>query len=52
MFQRNTSPPSSDSKDKPNKKPALLTICFHADFFLGLFFDPEVGGDIFFWNIS
>jgi hypothetical protein len=23
-----------------------LPSCFHADFFLGLFFDPEDGGDM------
>jgi hypothetical protein len=26
---------------------ALLATCFHAGFLLGLFFDPEDGGDIF-----
>jgi hypothetical protein len=26
---------------------ALLAIRFHASFLLGLFFDPEDGGDIF-----
>jgi hypothetical protein len=25
----------------------LLSICFHADSFLDLFFDPEEGGDMF-----
>jgi hypothetical protein len=29
-------------------KPALFATCFHAGFLLGLFFDPEDGGDIFF----
>jgi hypothetical protein len=24
-----------------------LATCFHAGFFLGLFFDPEDGGDMF-----
>jgi hypothetical protein len=35
----------------PSKKPALLVTCFHAVFFLGLFFDTEDGGDIFLRNI-
>jgi hypothetical protein len=26
---------------------ALLATCFHIGFFLGLFFDPEDGGDMF-----
>jgi hypothetical protein len=26
----------------------LLAIYFHAGFFLGVFFDPEDGGDMFF----
>jgi hypothetical protein len=30
---------------------ALLVICFHTGFLLGLFFDPEDEGDIFFRNI-
>jgi hypothetical protein len=25
----------------------LLAVCFHAGFLLGLFFDPEDGGDMF-----
>jgi hypothetical protein len=31
---------------------ALLATCFHAGIFLGLFFDPEDGGDMLFRNIS
>jgi hypothetical protein len=27
--------------------PHLLATCFHAGFLLGLFFDPEDGGDMF-----
>jgi hypothetical protein len=27
--------------------PPLLATCFHAGFLLGLFFDPEDGGDMF-----
>jgi hypothetical protein len=36
MFQRNKSPSS-----------ALLATCFLNCFLLGLFFDPEEGGDMF-----
>jgi hypothetical protein len=31
---------------------ALLANCFHAGFLLGLFFNPEDGGDIFLRNVS
>jgi hypothetical protein len=31
---------------------ALLAVCFHAGFFLGLFFDPEDGGDMFLLNVG
>jgi hypothetical protein len=29
-----------------------LATCFHSDFLLGLFFNPEDGGDIFFSNVG
>jgi hypothetical protein len=45
-----TSPPSSGLKNKPNK--ALLATCFHDGFLLGLFFEPEDGGDMFLRHIS
>jgi hypothetical protein len=34
--------------DKPI---ALLATWFHADFFIGLFFDPEDGGHMFLRNV-
>jgi hypothetical protein len=46
-------PPASRSKNKLSRA-ALLDTCFHANFLLDLFFDPEGGGDMFFrkvgWN--
>jgi hypothetical protein len=50
MFQRNMSPPSSESKNKQSKKSAckqVLAICFRAGFL-----DIEDGGDMFLWNVS
>jgi hypothetical protein len=31
---------------------ALIASCFHADFFLDLFFYPEDGGDMFLRNVG
>jgi hypothetical protein len=31
---------------------ALIAICFHAGFLLGLFFDSEDGGDMFLQKIG
>jgi hypothetical protein len=33
-------------------KAALLATYVHAGFFLGLFFDPEDGGDMFLRNVG
>jgi hypothetical protein len=46
---RETRGPSCPSK--VNRR-SLLAPCFHAGFFLGLFFDPEDGGDIFLRNVG
>jgi hypothetical protein len=35
-----------------SKARALLATCFHAGFLLGLFFDPEDGGDMFLRNVG
>jgi hypothetical protein len=37
---------------KVNRRLALLVICFHAGFLLGLFFNPENGGDMFLRNFG
>jgi hypothetical protein len=42
--------PTSGLKNKPSKKPDLLTTCFHAGFLLGLFIDPEDGRHILLRN--
>jgi hypothetical protein len=46
-------PPSSGSKNKPSKKPSYFA-CYllHAGFFLGLFFNPEDGSNIFLKNVG
>jgi hypothetical protein len=33
-------------------KLALFALCFHADLLLGLFFDPEYGGEMFIRNVG
>jgi hypothetical protein len=39
--------PCSPLIDNRHLGGALLATCFHAGFLLGLFFDPEGGGDMF-----
>jgi hypothetical protein len=53
MFQRNTLHPSSESMNKPSKKPgSRACYLLHADFLLGLFLDPQDGGNMFLQNIG
>jgi hypothetical protein len=44
--------PCSPLKDNRRFRGALLATCFHAGFLLGLFFNPEDGGDMFLQNMS
>jgi hypothetical protein len=44
MFWRNISPPSSGLKNKQG-------MMLDSGFLLGLFFDPEDGGDMFLQNV-
>jgi hypothetical protein len=46
----NMPPPSSESKNKPCKKQACHLLSRFS--FLGLFFDPEVRGHMFFLNVG
>jgi hypothetical protein len=46
------SPPSSGSKNKPSKKPTLKQMASRAGFSLGLFFNPENGGEMFLRNVG
>jgi hypothetical protein len=43
---------STDVSEEHIASSALLVTCFHADFFLGLFFGPEDGSDLFFQNVG
>jgi hypothetical protein len=47
MFQKNILLPPSGSKSKPSKKPARSKQQA-----VGLLFDPEDGGNIFFQNVG
>jgi hypothetical protein len=47
------SPPSPRSEIKPSKNLAELTLTpVSADFLIGLFFEPEGEGDMFFRNVG
>jgi hypothetical protein len=54
MFRRNMSPPSLRLKSEVSKKPEGRSTCYllHIGFLLGLFFDPEDGGDMFPRNVG
>jgi hypothetical protein len=56
-FRRNMSPPSSGSKNKPGAKQGSGSSGYschllQAGFFLGLFVNPEDGGDMFLRNVG
>jgi hypothetical protein len=41
-----------NQREEGRKLSPLLATCLHAGFLLGLFFDPEDGGDMFLRNIG
>jgi hypothetical protein len=43
--------PLSGSKNKPSKKKAKMHVASATGFLLGLFFDPENGGNMFLRNV-
>jgi hypothetical protein len=45
-------PPASYLIPNLGKLIALFVTCFHACFLLGLFFDPEDGGNMFIQNVG
>jgi hypothetical protein len=51
IFQRNMSPQSSELKNKPSVKQAA-TFCLHTGLLLGLFINPEDGGDMFLQKVG
>jgi hypothetical protein len=54
MFRRNISPPSSGTKNEANQCESKWQeeLSFQAGLLLGLFFDPEDGGDMFLRNVG
>jgi hypothetical protein len=50
-FQRYMQPSYSGSKNKPRKQAGLSSHLLHVGFLLGLFSDPENGGNIFLRDI-
>jgi hypothetical protein len=56
-LRRNISPPSSglrisQARNQLESRRQADRTCFHASFLLGLFIDPEDGGDMFPQNVS